>query len=403
MKIVYLVHQFYPDYYTGTEKFVLNTARMMQKNGHKVKVITYSLANPSSNPQIYKEILSHEYVYEGVPVLAFRHRNIPPDVSNHLEDAQVLEFAEQILAREKPDLVHVGHPMRVSGFVHACMKRKIPYIVTLTDFYLQCIRGILVQANGGLCDGPHSGKACEIHCKIPGMRARLITARTILASARYILAPSQFVAAMLQKEFRIPVKVLNHGMNYSKIRRNHKVYKSGDPITFFYGGSLNPHKGVHLIIEAVKKIHLNQMKVKIFGSGDPLYTEGLRNLAGSDSRIEFCGVYAENDIQEIYQQVDVAIVPSVWYENYPLSLHEALASGIPALVSNVGGMAEKIKDGHNGYTFRLGDADDLADKMLRLVMHPSLLNHFKANLSKFMIPTIEQEIYAYERIYNSVV
>lgn len=192
-------------------------------------------------------------------------------------------------------------------------------------------------------------------------------------------------------------------MSYGKIKRNQKVYRPGDPVTFFYGGSLHPHKGVHLIIEAVKSLDLDQIKVKIFGSGGPEYTENLHRMAGSDSRIEFCGVYTENDLQEIYQHVDVAIVPSLWYENYPLTLHEALASGIPALVSNVGGMAEKIKDGHNGYTFRFGDANDLAEKMKQLIMDPTVLNHFKSNLSKFMIPTIEQEAYTYERIYNSIV
>ena len=44
MKIVYLVHQFYPEFQAGTEKFLLNTARMAQKNGHKVHVLTYSVS-----------------------------------------------------------------------------------------------------------------------------------------------------------------------------------------------------------------------------------------------------------------------------------------------------------------------------------------------------------------------
>lgn len=403
MKVLYLVHQFYPEFYMGTEKFVFNTARMVQKNGNKVKVITYSPQDENEFQQRHGDILYKEYVYRGVPVLAFRHLQAEPDFNSRLSDPQLLDFAEGILAHENPDLVHVGHPMRVSGFVHACMKRGIPYIVTLTDFYLQCMRGIMVRSNQDLCDGPQGGLTCEHHCQIPGVGERLATAKAILASARFVVAPSQFVSSMLQKEFKSPVKVLPHGMSYSKVKRNQKVYNPGDPITFFYGGSISPHKGVHLIIEAAKKIESDRLRVKIFGSGDRHYTEMLRSMAGDDARIEFCGVYTEADIQEIYQHVDVAIVPSVWYENYPLALHEALVSGIPAVVSNVGGMAEKIQDDHNGYTFRLGDAGDLADKMLRILMHPTQLNLFKANLSKYMIPTIEQEVYAYEQIYKSII
>ncbi|AJY76709.1 glycosyltransferase family 4 protein [Paenibacillus beijingensis] len=403
MKILYLVHQFFPEGYYGTEKFILNTVKMVQKNGNKVKVITYSLHNPDTFPTADAEILSKEYVYEGVPVLAFRHRNVPPDSHVHLQDEQVFAFAQTILARENPDLVHVGHPMRVAGFVQACMKLNIPYIVTITDFYLQCVRGIMLRPNQLLCEGPEEGRACETHCHIPGVRERLAAARSIMASARFLLAPSEFVAAMLQKEFQIPVQVIHHGMSYRKIKRNHRVYGHNDTITFFYGGSLTSHKGVHLIIEAAKQIDSNRMRIKIYGTGDPGYTEHIHRMAAADSRIEFCGKYTENDLSEIYQQVDAAIVPSIWYENYPLTLHEALASGIPALVSNVGGMAEKIKDGYNGYTFRLGDANALAARMKQLVSDPSLLNHFKANLSNFMIPTIEQEIYSYSRIYSSIV
>jgi len=403
VKIVYLVHQFFPEFYTGTEKFVLNIARMVQKNGNKVKVITYSYQNPNSFTRTRGEILFKEYMYEGIPVLAFRHRNIPSDV---FKDRRVANFAKEVLAREQPDLVHVGHPMRVGGFIYACIRRRIPYIVTLTDFYLQCKRGIMVRADHNLCDGPHGGGACKTYCHIPGIRNRLAAATTIMKTARYLLAPSRFVAAMLQKEFHVPVTVLNHGMSYRKIRRNDNVYKPGDPITFFYGGSLSAHKGVHLIIDAMKKIDLEQIKVKIYGSANVWnvpYVEELRRSAAADPRIEFCGEYTENDIQDIFQHVDVAIVPSVWYENYPLTLHEALASGIPALVSGVGGMAEKIKDGYNGYTFRIGDSDDLAHRMRQLALNPTEINHLKSNMSKFWIPTIEQETYAYERIYNSIV
>jgi glycosyltransferase involved in cell wall biosynthesis len=118
--------------------------------------------------------------------------------------------------------------------------------------------------------------------------------------------------------------------------------------------------------------------------------------------VELCGLYAEADIQQIYQDADIAIVPSVWYENYPLVLHEALACHVPVLTSNVGGMAEKVKDGINGFTFRVGDASHLAERIKELLNNPSLLNIFKSNMNQIHIPAVEQEAYLYESIYFSL-
>jgi hypothetical protein len=67
MKIVYLVHQFYPECYTGTEKFVLNLSGMVQKAGNRVKVITYSFYEDSFYDQRRGEILCKDFLYKGIP------------------------------------------------------------------------------------------------------------------------------------------------------------------------------------------------------------------------------------------------------------------------------------------------------------------------------------------------
>ena len=78
--------------------------------------------------------------------------------------------------------------------------------------------------------------------------------------------------------------------------------------------------------------------------------------AKEDPRIEFKGYYEFNDVEKILQDIDVVIVPSIWYENAPLTISTSLAYGIPVITSDVGGMSEAIKDGQNGLTFRIGDA-----------------------------------------------
>lgn len=407
MKILYLVHQFYPEYYTGTEKFVLNLSSMMQKLGNQVKIITYSFRENIFFDNRIGNILYKDFYYKGIPVKAIKHVQVPWDIHFSFKDNEMKEFALKIIEDEKPDIVHVGHSMRIGEFIWALIKLKIPYIITLTDFFFICYKYILLKKSGDLCIGPQGGicyKYCgELTEQI--IKNRLYDAHKILANAEIVASPSNFVAKVIENEFKdINIKVIKHGMSYNNIRKNKRIYKKNDKLTFCYAGSLTPHKGVHIIIDAFTKIKNDNISLKIYGSGiDKDYIYRLENASKSDSRIEFCGVYNEEQIGEIYSDADVSIVPSLWFENYPLVLHEALACNVPVIASNVGGMKEKVKDGYNGFTFEIGNSDDLKMKMQTIIDNSLILNELKSKMKTFMIPTVEQEAYAYERIYKSII
>jgi len=349
-------------------------------------------------------ILYREFEYEGLPVLAYRHQHIDPAQSFEIGDKDLTLFTKKVISKEKPNLIHIGHPMRAMEFLQTSKRYGIKYIVTLTDFWFICPTGMLLQKSQALCTGPDLGKNCLLHCQIPKVKQRLATHIPLLRGASRIFSPSASLANIVSSNLPdLHVEVLNHGMNYETIRVNERVYQPGDSLTLFYGGSLNTHKGVHLILQAMAMIPSDRLTLKIYGSGPAEYTQLLEQAALSDDRISFCGLYTENDIPQIYQDADIAVVPSIWYENYPLALHEALVSQVPALVSDIGGMAEKVQDGFNGFTFRVGDAEHLAQRILTILDNPTLLNEFKANMKQVLIPSIEQEAEAYEGIYYSLV
>jgi len=402
LNILYLVHQFYPEAYTGTEKFVLTMAKSMLAGGHRVKVATYSGGEPDTFPHTHGEVVYREYDYDGVPVIAYRHKSLDPARSFGIGHPDLASFADELITEEQPDLLHIGHPMRAMEFIQASLRLGVPYVITLTDFWFLCPKGIMLHTSRNLCAGPEQGAACLQHCQIPGVEQRFATHIPLLQAARKILSPSAFLASMMKYSLPdLKVEVLNHGIHRDPALGNNKTYKRGDTLTLFYGGSLNDHKGVHLLLEAMALVPSKKLKLKIYGSGPTAYTERLRLEAAKDRRVELCGLYSESEIPDIYQNADVAIVPSVWYENYPLVLYEALSLNVPALVSNAGGMSEKVKDGVNGYTFRLGDAAHLASRLRTLLKNPALLNTFKANLRNDPVPTMEQEAQAYESIYYS--
>lgn len=405
MNILYMVHQFYPEYWTGTEKFVLKTSSMMQKAGHRVRVVTYALRDEYSFDETIDNILWREFTYNGIEVIALKHKRVPNDLHTSLGDSSMTKAAKRVLSLEKPDIIHIGHAMRVGEVAMVAKSLNIPYIMTLTDFWMICPKYNLVNSRGDLCEGPGGGKVCAQSCpELPAdfISKRLTAARDFLFGAEEVISPSEFLAGIFRKEVSgLNVRVINHGFSYSTIRRNTRSYRKGDRLIFCFAGSLIHHKGVHVLVEAFKEISSRNVVLKIFGSGpDQTYVNRLFDLARGDTRIEFHDAFQEEEVGDILSNVDVVIVPSLWYENYPLILHEALACHTPALVSNAGGMSEKVKNGVNGFTFSLGDRDELKVAIERIIDNPVILNDIKENLKSFMVPTIEQEAYAYHELYT---
>jgi glycosyltransferase involved in cell wall biosynthesis len=404
MKVLYLVHQFFPEHYTGTEKVVCNISSMMQKAGHSVRVVTYSFYKDSFYDKESGNILLREFSYKGIPVTALRHKNMPNNRDLLIEDRELSRVAVEILSAERPDVVHAGHPMRVCEFIAAAGRMNIPYLMTLTDFWLICPRVNLINSRGDLCKGPVQGNNCLHFCSdMPheSVAQRLDRVPSLLAGARGIVTPSRFVRGMFINALGpMDIRVINHGISWRFLKKRAKIYRKDDPVIFCYAGSLNHHKGVHVLLRAFTKVPSSRICLKLYGTGpDSSYVDALHETAKTDKRIEFCGVYAEEDVGRVLSRVDVIVVPSMCYESYSLVMHEALASQIPVVVSNVGVMAEKIKDGVNGFTFPIGDPHALAKILGRIGDNPGILNGLKDNIKGIVPPSIEQETLSYCTIY----
>lgn len=406
MKVVYLVHQFYPEFQAGTEKFVFNMAYMSQKNGNKVKVITYSLGDVSSFPYRFDGILYKEFHYQGIPVLAWCFEKEPADLHFVVNPHADVNFALEILKQEKPDVVHAGHLMRVYPFILAARQLNIPYVLTITDFHLLCPKVILAPTPNSLCSGPEGGENCAKLCsEIPTsfIKDRLKTTTEIVRNAAAVVAPSQFVAGIFEREVNnLKVLINHHGIRLSNIRLNNRVYRAGDKICFGYIGNLAVHKGVHVLVSAFASLNSSSSNLIIFGSGQGAYIKHLEKIAG-ETEVKFKGVFQSQELGNVFNQIDVLVAPSICYETYSFVVHEALASEVPVITSNLGGMAEQIQDGVNGFTFQPGSVQELRARMQAIVDDPTLLNNMKTHIRmETFVPNIEQEAYSYSQIYKLI-
>jgi len=406
MKILYLVHQFYPDHYTGTEKFLLNLASVAQRWGHSVKVLTYRFGGDNANNVGDGLVDFQNYLYKGIEVLSFTYKSYPADFGFGVEDANLWSISEKVLSDENPDLIHVAHPMRVGEFIKSARRLNVPYVITLTDFWLMCPKAILLTSGKELCYGPQRGEMCQHACpefSNASIVSRLANAEEILRGAKAVIVPSRFLGSLFKHEFPfLEPRVIPYGIDFTNIKRNARTYTGEEELTFIFAGQIDYHKGVHILLDAFKRLS-GKAKLKLYGSGPEGAMRNFKEMAKGHSNIEFCGVYAENKLGEIFGSVDVAVIPSNWHENNTIVMREALASNVPCIVSSGEGMIEKIQDGMNGFIFRMGDADHLKEIVDRITARPGILEEMKRNIHTYALTTVEQEAYAYVEEYQKLI
>ena len=153
----------------------------------------------------------------------------------------------------------------------------------------------------------------------------------------------------------IPQNFAKQDKNFSKnINQN---------FTFLYVGQIETHKGVLFLINTFNRLQLKFPKCKliIIGSGSKL--EAAKKLAKNNPKIIIKGKIPNNELPVFFSKVDILIMPSLCYENSPAIISESFACGLPVLAAKIGGSAELIKEGENGYTFIAGDKNDLIKKI----------------------------------------
>ena len=140
---------------------------------------------------------------------------------------------------------------------------------------------------------------------------------------------------------------------------------------FAFVGSLVPHKGVHRLIEAFERMPADA-RLDICGSPDyaPDYSAALR-LSAHHPGIRFVGAIEPAQIAHFLQEIDALIVPSIWQENSPLTIHEAFLAGIPVVASKMGGN-EGLLAGGGGLLYKTDAPSDLTEKLMRLYTEPGL-------------------------------
>ena len=392
MKILYAIHYFYPERRGGTERFTLNLAKSALLSGCEPTVLVLDANLPrSAYTERVGDMLLREYEYEGIRCIGFRHVKAPRGLfyKNITEnDEGMRALCRYLRDRLGFDVVHATYPQPFAPFLAECRKMGVPYIVTCTDFAAVCHYATLVDKRGGICSSSRCGKRCSEICRsalCADFGERYAAARRMLEGAFLRTVPSDFVARRLRAEFGLDFQTVNHG-----ISDEFNIPRGRDGVRkILYAGTLSPLKGVHLLIDAFRRIE-GDFELLIAGSGESAYEATLRKMA--DGRVRFVGAVSPSEMPRLYSEADLVVVPSMWHETYNFVLREALMTGALAISSNLGAMPEAIKEGKCGFTFDKLDPDSLKAAIEKAIA----FDFSEYEMQKFATLSEEWEVYREE-------
>jgi glycosyltransferase involved in cell wall biosynthesis len=351
----------------------------------------------------------------------------------------------EFLDTVKPDVVHIGHLTMLSTLiVKELAGRNIPRVMTLHDFWLVCLRGQLLDMDLKICSDPESApceechpeqtaiaessKAVKIFRKITaglrlkaGLKRALFRRlnvylskrrgkegedvdfaaqierrrghmRSIFENVDLFIAPSDFLREQFIKFGVAPDRIIqsDYGQDAAPFKNFRR--KPSDKIRFGFAAAIIPSKGLHVLLEAFRGIDTDRAELNIHGgfveyheSEDyPSRIESLAKIAG----VKMHGPYQPREAAEVFSDIDVLVVPSLWYENQPLVIEEAFMASAPVIASNAGGMAELVKPEENGLLFELGNPKSLKEAMQRFTEDNSLLDRLRRGIPR--VKTIEE-------------
>ncbi len=416
MKILLVAPHFPPLHVGGVEFYTKRLADYLRVTGDSPEVLCAERID--ADAPAFHAVLDTTFGYP-VHRLSFNGSAEADRFKASYHSDAVEAWTTQLLDDIRPDVVHLHSGYLLGGAVlSAAHHRRIPTVVTLHDYWFACARIMLLNPDGTRCSGPDSPAKCAWclateqrrfrlpdaatggrlgrvviraleHPAIasatgwsPAIRAltdRTAALRDALMHADLVLAPSRFLRdQMMQTGLPADRVVISRlGVDVPIPKPRIRVKEPGLRIGFL--GQLARHKGVGVLIEALRFLPDAPLRVRIYG--DPHshagYADELQRLSRGDPRITFHGAYRHEHVYDLLAALDAIVVPSVVYENSPLVIQEAQAAHVPVLASRLGGMRELVTDGHDGLLFEPGNPQDLARQLRRLLDEPTLLERLQ--------------------------
>ncbi len=344
-----------------------------------------------------------EYVYSGAGFDHFIHGNPDPEWPGELH---------RLLAELRPDVVHLHHYTNFGVETLLAIRQALPQariILTLHEYLAICnhFGQMVKRPNLALCQGatPRDCNRCFPERTEQDFFLRELYIKRFFRLVDHFISPSRFLAERYAAWgiARDSITVIENGMP----RAAAPVKRApSEGLTLGFFGQISRLKGIDLLFDAamlLEKAGTPGLRIEVHGdhSGQPPEFRALfeARLKDAPPNIELHGPYANGRVAALMEGVDAVLVPSIWWENSPLVIQEAFRAGRPVICSDIGGLAEKVRDGVDGFHFAAGSPRALAALLAGLARAPERLRALSAGLA--VPPGLDATLAATLKLYRS--
>jgi glycosyltransferase involved in cell wall biosynthesis len=349
----------------------------------------------------------NEYIYSGSRYDSFNHSNADPELHRSLS---------RVISEARPDVIHLhhyGHFGVESLDVLARISPTSPIVLTLHEYLAICHNhGQMVKRPTlNLCEksSPFDCAACFPEKSEQDFFLRGAFIKRFLKSAHHFIAPSHFLASRYIAWGIEPTRI-SVIENCIESTSGGTAPPSGEELVVGFFGQISRLKGINIVFDAARileKAGLKNVRFEVHGHDTSQPASFRRDfqesLARAPHNVRYFGPYGSENVQDLMSRVHAVVVPSIWWENSPLVIQEARLSRRPVLCSNIGGMAEKVRDGVDGFHFQAGSAQSLANLLKRLARDRTELTRIQERLEP--LPSSEavaqQHLALYRKLLSS--
>ena len=350
-KNILIVHNYY-QIPGGEDTVVANEKKMLERHGHKV--ILYSRNNAELKQMSKIRILFLPFT------TVFNLRTYK-------------EIKKQI-RRENIDVVHVHNTLNLisPAVYYAARSMNVPVVQTVHNFRLLC-PGATFYRDGHICeDCVKNGLKCAVkYSCYRGSKAQTLVCaistwlhRTtgIYGKINYICLTEFNKDKLLQLKHIKPERVFvkpNFVENNSFIPEEERLNQ------FVFVGRLDKLKGVDILFEAWKRMGEGAIKLIVCGMG-PMEGWCKSFIKENVVNIEMRGFVPNDEALKIIANSKALVLPTQWYEGFPMSIVEAFSVGTPVICSDLGNAGSVVEEGITGYKFRYDSIESIMsaiDKM----------------------------------------
>jgi glycosyltransferase involved in cell wall biosynthesis len=398
MRILFVSAFFPPFVQGGAEISARNLAAWLHANGHEIAVLTTAPTPADEVRGAIVDDLKVWRVHMPRPYTVFeaaQKGGLQKSVW-HLQDhfdPRNERIMRQVLDEFSPDLVSI-HVLQGLGWnaLRVIGARNIPVVITLHDLSLACVRMAMFR----------DGRECESLCAPCAFssRAKLAFLRSVPRLG--FVSPSLAILRRLSALQPLQRWAQAHILNPNKSPTPTVERSPSRTVRFLYVGRLHESKGLYVLLEAIEPLAArHEFKLTLVGTGPS--EDDLKQRFGHHRWLEFTGHVSVQDVTNRMMQSDLLLVPSVWFENSPGVIIEALGRGLPVMGSNAGGIPELVTHEKNGVLVGAGDVRAWSAAIEGILDHPERLDAYKdsadAAMQEFDQDTLGRRVVAfYEKV-----